>query len=357
MPVTPPDPSKYAGALMLGGPFAAAAQAKMKAEQLRYEAAQKLYEMSLATRKQQLSEANEPVSVNGQTNQPAIDAAAAKTQAQESAKVRGHLEAIMPPGFEKMKPDELRTRMNPLIVTTADQLASYQRFPSDLAQRTGQGGPSRDEIVAATKYLHPDYDPNLAEQRKDFVRGYMAPTGDGGKIVMSIANAGQHLSDAADAYNALRNGKWPIANQWFNHIATANGWDKATSFDTIRQAIGTEIAKVVSGGSDNSVTEREANREILENWNNPDQMAGIFQRFGGLIEKRRNTLYDQAARYKLGKEYIDQAIGPHGTEALASLPNAILPLRAVQQLREGSIVTFPNGQKWTLQGGVPTRVP
>ena len=361
MPPMPGPPPNTTGVQVLAGlsgmPEVGTALAAYPQSLYKYNVDQ--YNRQFEAQKYRQSSAQSPVLVgpNGETspNRALIGADAEKAAAVEQAKAKAHTDYLFP---DNLSGNDLLDRLPANVKGVVQDLGKGDLAMSDLPQRMASSGldPSKIDVYSLAKRVYGDqFNIRTGEMRKDFY-SYMEPQKDGGKIAMSVANASQHLADAAEAYNELRNGHLPVANKWFNELATQAGWDKQTSFETIKQAIGTEIAKVVSGGSDNSVTEREANRDILSAWNSPDQMAGVFKRFAGLIEKRRNTLYDQADKVGLPKDFVDKSIGKSGTTALSSLQNAVLPSAALKQLKEGMVTPFNNGQKWTLRAGVPTRV-
>lgn len=328
MPGAPPDVTPYAllGLLPGMGPVGTALAAGANKN---YDASWKRYEAEVSQQKNQRENANATVTLDPVTGQPTanqtlIGAKGQEAAAVEKAKRDAHVATIFPPGYESMTPDQLRTNLSPTIRGTVDQLLNYDLAPSDLPTRLGsENGPTKAELLSLASAIDPNYSIRKAESRKDFNK-YMQPSGEGGKTLGSIANASQHLADAAAAFNELRNGHFPDANRLVNELKTRNGWDKSTNLDTIVDAIGTEVAKVVAGaGGTSTGGEREVHREILSNWKSPEQFSGAVQHYGGLIQKRLNTVYDQAKVVGLDKDWVDQRVGQFGIDALGALGTAV----------------------------------
>jgi hypothetical protein len=289
-------------------------------------------------------------------------AAAARTKAEKEAEREAHLASILPEGWQNMQSDEVRGKMNPLIMSSIDQLGKFEKFPSQLPTRLGAGnGPTKDEIQSLVPMFYPGWTPLAAENREKFV-SYMQPDKDGGKTMASISNASQHATEAADAFNEMRNGKIPWANKLINRLKTENGWGAETSLDTVVSAVGTELAKAIAGASDTGISEREAHREILASWRSPEQFQGALTRYGGMFQKRLNTVYAQAKNVGLTPDDVNKYVGEEGMKALKGLSSAINQkgggARSGDELRQkyglvGPSSTVPAGvdlrQKYGLQ--------
>ena len=307
------------GLQMFGG-IAKGQQADFE-NKLKYSGAQ------LDLQKYRQSQANQPVGIgpDGRAviQQAPIQAKAAEAAAVEEAKRQGHLNSILPEGWEGMQPDDLRAKMNPLIVKSADQLASFDKPLSQLPARLGGGnGITKDELLSVTQLLHPDWTPLKAENREKFV-AYMQPDKQGGQTTAAIGNAAQHLTEAAEAFNEMNNGKLPIGNRLFNALKTQNGWGNQVAFDTVKEAIGTEVAKAIAGSADTGISEREAHRELMDAASSPEQMQKVLARYAGLFGKRINTINSQAKAVGLGPDWVNARIGEEGVKALGALPGAI----------------------------------
>lgn len=355
MPGPPPDVSRYA-MYSLGGPQMGAVGSALATN------AQKQYEYEWNKYKATQGAANQPVTLDANGRpvvNPAIpQAAAAKAEAEEEAKRRGHLNSILPDGWQGMQPEQVRKQMNPLIMSSIDQLGKFEKFPSQLPTRVGGGnGPTKDEIVSAVPMFYPGWTPVVAENRDKFT-AYFQPDKEGGKTMASFGNVAQHLSDAAEAFNEMRNGKMPLQNRLFNALKTQNGWGKEVGFETVRQAIGTEVAKAIAGSADTGIGEREAHRELMAAYDSPEQMNEVLNKYAGLLGKRFNTAVSQGKAVGLSdeesKKFIEGKIGEEGIKALRSLPTAIkpaggeggIPTAAVQHLKSNPALAPAFDQKY-----------
>lgn len=256
-------------------------------------------------------------------------AAGAKAQAEATAKNVAH-NALMPP-ISMTNPDDVRSwleKNNPGALMEADQLGQFKMFPSQLPAR-GQGnstGLSRGEKMALTASLYPGWTPVGAAQREDLTN-YYGPKGAGADKLASISNSSQHLGEWADAYNELNNGRIPWANKFINRLKTENGWDKEVAVNTVKEAVGTEIAKTIAGTGDSAAAERAEIKDMLAAYHGPAAAAAIAQRLHGMIGARINTEAARAQAAGLNedaaRQFIEGKIGKTAMAAFNSLPTAI----------------------------------
>lgn len=287
---------------------------------------------TLEKQKMEQTERNAKVTQAGPNN----ELATAETNI-ESAKERGKEEertrfVYGSSDWANKTPEELRKQANPEAITLVDAIQNGQALSNIATRAGGSGGMDinkNDLIALGTKMYGKSFDTNYGEQKKEFAVN-MAPGKDGGKQLASISNAAQHLTDAAEAYNEMNNGKYPLGNRIFNAAKTASGWGPEKGYQAIMKPVATEMARVISGSSDNSVTEREALDEITAAWNSPEQMQSVFNKYAGLAQKRLNTNYAQAKVYGYDKEYIDKRLGEYGSEALSKIPGSIKQIAAPQ---------------------------
>lgn len=324
MPGPPPDTLPLDMAASLGVPAAGAIAGREKAL---YGYETNRYKWGTEAAKSAREGANQAVGIgpNGLpvVQQAPIDAAAAKAAAEEKAKAEAHTALVLPAGWQNMSEKDLRAQMNPLVMASIDQLGKHEKFPSQIPARlAGANGPTKDEIMSIVPIFHPNWSPVAATNRETFVN-YMQPDKDGGKTLAAVSNGAQHLGDAVEAFNEMNNGRLPIANRLFNQLKTQNGWGKEVGFDTVKEAIGTEVAKAIAGASDNSVGERQAHRELMDASSSPEQMKEVMSRYAGMFGKRLNTVYAQAKNVGLDEKYVNSRVGEEGMKALAALPNAV----------------------------------
>lgn len=81
---------------------------------------------------------------------------------------------------------------------------------------------------------------------------------------------------------------------------------------------------------------------------------------GETLTAGEQKVYDDAIRSDPLARFLALTQAGGATPAAATAAPAAaetLPPEAVKQLKEGVVTTFQNGQKWTLKGGKPTKVP
>lgn len=179
----------------------------------------------------------------------------------------------------------------------ATGIASYQLSPLTNFALTKPGGP---ETMARALQLNPDYQ----ESRYPEVNKGMSAFGSGkqGDIVRSINVGVQHLDVIDQAGAALGNTDVRAVNSLKNAFQQQFGASAPTTFDGLKQIVGTEIEKAVAGGI-GSASDRDRLMKALDGANSPAQLKSITDGFRGLMIGQLSglkTQYEDATGFKSG---------------------------------------------------------
>jgi hypothetical protein len=121
------------------------------------------------------------------------------------------------------------------------------------------------------------------------------------------------LDTLQGAANALQNGQIPLFNKYANIYATATGGTAPGNFDSVKTLVGSEVAKAVAGGA-TALGDREEIRKEIDNAKNPQQLAGVIQKYQQLLAGQMNGLKTQ---YESGGgSRWDTKINSHTNEVL-----------------------------------------
>ena len=250
------------------------------------------------------------------------------------------------------------------VQTIAHAIANYQQAPlTGFVLRSPWG----QAVSAAVYKENPDY---RAPQYNASNRAQTAFTsGTQGNSVRSLSVAISHLGTLGDLSDALKNGDVQVINRVANTVKEQLGYPAPTNFNAAKQVVGQEITKAIlaSGGG---VTERQEAEKQLSAANSPAQIAGIVQTYKRLLAGQLGGLRRQYETATGAKNFEDM-LSPEAKQELESLPESTgagrqtnaapaavpIPAQAASQLRQGTITTFGNGQRWTLGAdGNPTQV-
>jgi len=198
----------------------------------------------------------------------------------------------------------------------AKGIASYQIAPLSgfaLARPEGQA------IMAEVTKFNPDYQ----ESRYPEVSKAMSSFGTGkqGDTIRSLNVATQHLETMDEAAKALKNGDLKAFNAIANRVAEETGNPAPTTFDGLKQIVGTEIEKAVAGGIGASA-DREALMKSLQGANSPDQLLQMTQGFRRLMAGQAMGLkkqYEDATGFKTGPFAFDNKLMPATAKVLGDI--------------------------------------
>lgn len=195
----------------------------------------------------------------------------------------------------------------------AEEIASYQLGPLSGYALTKPGGP---ETMAEVLKINPDYQ----GARYPEINKAMTAFGSGkqGDTLRSLNVATQHLGVIDDAAEALKNGNVQTFNRIGNKIAEELGVAAPTTFDALKQIVGTEIEKAVAGGI-GAVADRDRLMKSLDGANSPAQLEAVSQDFKKLMAgqaKGLKTQYEDATGFKSGPFSFDKKLMPATMKAL-----------------------------------------
>jgi hypothetical protein len=117
-------------------------------------------------------------------------------------------------------------------------------------------------------------------------------TGKLGTTVKSMNVAIDHLDTLQEAASALHNGNIPLFNKIANMYATNTGETAPGSFDAVKTIVGSEVSKAIAGGA-TALGDREEIRKELDNAKNPQQLAGVIDKYQHLLAGQVNGLHTQ----------------------------------------------------------------
>ena len=189
----------------------------------------------------------------------------------------------------------------------AKMIGDYEETPADLPTRGGV----RAAAVADAKRYNPDYNEQnyAASQRAytNFIGGVESRT-------MRSLNVGtDHLDTLTQAARALKNGQIPLLNALVNKYREETGSPLTTNFDSIKQAVSSEIAKSVVGGQ-TALQDRDEMSNRARNADSPEQLYGIFDQFTKLMAGQMKGLKQT---YEVGtyRKDFDKFLLPSTREA------------------------------------------
>lgn len=204
----------------------------------------------------------------------------------------------------------------------AQGIASYQIAPLASFALTKPGGP---ETMARALQLNPDYQ----ESRYPEVNKAMSAFGSGkqGDIVRSLNVGVQHLEVLDQAGQALGNGDVRALNSLKNTFQQQFGAPAPTTFDGLKQIVGTEIEKSVAGGI-GSASDRDRIMKALDAASSPAQLQAITDGFRSLMIGQLSglkTQYEEATGFKGGPFVFESKLVPETIKALHAAPAASTP--------------------------------
>jgi hypothetical protein len=202
--------------------------------------------------------------------------------------------------------------------TVATAIAGYQQAPlTSFAISKPEGKALMSQVMA----INPDYQ----SSRYPEVSRAMTAFGSGkqGDTVRSLNVATQHLATLDEAGAALNNGNTRLFNSMGNRINQELGVPAPTTFDGLKQIVGTEIEKAVAGGI-GAEADRNRLMQALNSANSPAQLTAITQSFRSLMAGQASGLrrqYEDATGFKTGSPFaFETKLAPETQRAIGMLP-------------------------------------
>jgi hypothetical protein len=189
----------------------------------------------------------------------------------------------------------------------AKGIASYQFAPISGYGLVKPGGP---ETMAKVMEINPDYQ----ESRYPEVNKAMSAFGSGkqGDIIRANNVGVQHLDVIDQAAAALANGNVGALNSLKNAFQTQLGYAAPTTFDGLKQIVGTEIEKAVAGGIGSSA-DRDRLQAALDRARSPAQLQAMTDGFRSLMIGQLSglkTQYEEATGFKKGPFAFENKLAP-----------------------------------------------
>lgn len=195
----------------------------------------------------------------------------------------------------------------------ATAIASYQLAPLTNFALTKAGGP---ETMAKVIQLNPDYQ----EARYPEVSKAMSAFGSGkqGDVIRSLNVGVQHLAVIDQAGEAMKNGNVQALNSLQNMFEQQFGAPEPTTFNGLKQIVGTEIEKAVAGGIGASA-DRDRLMKALDSASSPAQLKSITDGFRALMIGQLSGLksqYEDGTGFKTGPFAFENKLVPETKAAL-----------------------------------------
>lgn len=169
----------------------------------------------------------------------------------------------------------------------AESIASYQLPPlSGFALSRPEG----QRIQAEITRINPEYQATEFNNYNKTISGFGA--GKQGDTIRYINNAIQHIDVMQKAADALGSGDMRTFNTLANAIGKEFGVAAPTTFDGLRQIVGTEIERAATGGVGAAV-DRQNLIESLNKANSPEQLKDVFKNFKALFGGQAASLKTQ----------------------------------------------------------------
>jgi hypothetical protein len=197
--------------------------------------------------------------------------------------------------------------------------------------------------MAEVKKINPDYESTEYNNFNRTVTNF--GTGKQGDTVRYINNAIQHIDVMQQAADALKNGDNQTFNSLMQRLNQEFGTSAPTTFDGLKQIVGTEIERAATGGVGAAV-DRDRLMESMQRYNSPDQLKGAFDGFRSLFRGQANSLKNQyengtpdAPLFRSGKFAFDAKLLPETKKALGIGGESKEPGSATPGLTPGAKAT------------------
>lgn len=197
----------------------------------------------------------------------------------------------------------------------ARMIANYEESPSDLPTRGG----IRAAAVADAKHFNKDYNEQNYQASQRAYTNFTA--GPEARTMRSLNVATDHLDTLRSAAAALGNGNFTLANNILQRYREATGSPIPTNFDSIKQAVSSEIAKVVVGGQ-TALQDRDEMSNRAARSQSPDQLNGIFDGFTKLMGGQMKGLRQQYESTTYRKDF-DKYLLPATRKAIDAVSGEV----------------------------------
>jgi hypothetical protein len=213
--------------------------------------------------------------------------------------------------------DEFLKSVPPARAARAKMIGDYEESPADLPTRGGV----RAAAVADAKRYNKDFnEQNYAASQRAYTNFVAGPEA---RTVRSLNVATDHLDTLRQAAAALKNGQIPVLNSIVNKYREATGSPLTTDFDSIKQAVSSEIAKTIVGGQ-TALQDRDEMSNRARNADSPEQLFGIFDQFTKLMGGQMKGLRQQYEAGTYRKDF-DRYLLPSTKAAIDAVSKDVQP--------------------------------
>lgn len=171
---------------------------------------------------------------------------------------------------------------------TAKAVSEYRQAPpTGYALRSEWGR----QVMKQVNEMNPEYDQGKWQAH---ARGETAfGVGKQGDTVRSFSVAIDHSATLEEAFKALENGDTQKINQAKNYLQTQLGYSGPTTFEAMKNFVGSEFSKAVVGGQ-GALMDREEFRNMFNSASSPAQMADVLLNAKKLMAGQIDGLARQA---------------------------------------------------------------
>ncbi|MDA8249420.1 MAG: hypothetical protein M0Z28_09585 [Rhodospirillales bacterium] len=242
------------------------------------------------------------------------------------------------------------------IDETAKMIANYQMPPlAGYAMRSPYG----QKVMARVAELNPTYQTEQYNSRNKAVSAFS--TGKQGDTVRFLNTSISHLDTLQQAVDALSTGNVRALNALTNNFQREFGVAAPTNFETVKNIVGQEIVKAITGSS-GAESDRQAAQNAFDKANSPEALVGAIHVVKALLGGQMRSLRKQYED-TTGLKNFDDRLTPEAKAALedgppapahaeppAATSNAIpaIPMKDgavdAKGLQVGKFYTLPNGR-------------
>jgi hypothetical protein len=264
-----------------------------------------------------------------------------KTAAEQAAQV----ETLFAVATGKMIDPVARTAM-------AQGIASYQFAPLEGRPLAMPGGAeTMKEVLAINPQYQASKYPEISKAMTAFATG---PQGN----AVRFNNVGvQHLDVLDQAAQNLGNTDVNVANQLKNAFQQQFGSPAPTTFNALKQIVGTEIEKAIAGGI-GAAADRDRIMKSLSDANSPEQLINVTNGFRALMVGQLAGLkqqYEEATGFKSGPFAFENKLAPEtiaklqggGAAHIAPTTNTTSPAGALANAPMGGLYGATTGTTGT----------
>lgn len=192
---------------------------------------------------------------------------------------------------------------------TVKKIARYDEDPTKVASMRGG---MRETLTQWVNQVNPAYDQSQFALRSPTRKAFT--TGTQGQQINAINTAIGHIDQLTALSDKLQNGGFVPGNQAWNTVRTMFGSDKVTNFDTLKDALASEVASVLSKGGATVSGIAEA-RDHIKAASSPAALAGYVKTQIPIMGSKLASL-DYQYHQAMGDSDTFSALSPQSKQIL-----------------------------------------